>query len=472
MKISYIKQIMLIPKSVVSNVIQAGLSEGADFCEVYVEESVSSLMEMKSSHVEYIGGKDKGAGIRLFYGNEELYTHTNSLDEKSLLKALKSLSASIQKSHRKSSLDKEPHFAPFVHEFPDRIKINHEKEKVFLRKLDKELRAKSSLISQGRFILQRTLKTVQVANSNGLFVLDSRPYFFFQSVAVTEEKGQKEQGYKSLGRTGDPAFWNEDILMQAGKGAGEAALQNLKAELMPAGKFPVIINNGFGGVIFHEACGHGMETTSVAEKISVFSDKIGKQVASSCVTAYDDGTIPGEYGFIAKDDEGHSAQKTCLIENGILKNYMVDKLGSQKTSYKMTGSARRQNYKYPPTSRMRNTYIAAGDTSLEEMIKDVDYGLFAETLGGGSVTPGTGNYNFSVTSGWLIKNGKLSQPVKGVSLIGSGLDTLLKIKKVGKDLKLAPGHCGSISGMVPVTVGQPPILVSELTVGGRKSRTP
>ena len=460
---------MLIPESVLSNVIQAGLSAGADFCEIYAEESVSSFMEMQSSQVEYIGGKDKGAGIRLFYGNEELYTHTNSLDEKSLLKALKTLSASVRKPPKKLLQDKEPHFRPFIYEFPDKVRINHEKEKTFLTKLDRELRAKSSLISQCRFVLKRTSKTVQVANSDGLFVLDFRPYFMFQSVAVTEEKGQKEFGYKSVGRTGDQIFLDEDTLIKEGKKAGEMALQNLRAEPMPAGKFPVIINNGFGGVIFHEACGHGMETTSVAEKISVFSDKLGKRVAGDCVTAYDDGTIQGEYGFIEKDDEGHSAQKTCLIEKGVLKNYMVDKLGSQKTSYKMTGSARRQNYKYPPTSRMRNTYIAAGDSSLEEMIKDIDYGLFAETLGGGSVTPGTGNYNFSVTSGRLIKNGRLSQLVKGASLIGSGLDTLSKITKVGKDLKLAPGHCGSISGLVPVTVGQPPILVSELTVGGQKS---
>ena len=153
MEISYIKQVMLIPKSVLSNVIQAGLSEGADFCEVYAEESVSSLMEMKSSHVEYIGGKDKGAGIRLFYGNEELYTHTNSLDEKSLLKALKSLSASIKRPFKKNFQDKEPQFAPFTHEFPGRIKINQEKEKAFLQKLDKELRIRSSLISQCQSIM-------------------------------------------------------------------------------------------------------------------------------------------------------------------------------------------------------------------------------------------------------------------------------------------------------------------------------
>ena len=460
---------MILSEKTLSHVINAGLSKGADFCEVYAEESLSSRMELKSSKAEYISGKDKGVGIRLFYGNEELYTYTNSLDEKDLVKAVKALMAvRKEKPNTKPLLGEEPFISSFVQEFPEEFKTNLEKEKAFLQKLDRELRAKSSLISQCTFSLQRTCKTVQVANSEGVLSLDVRPYFHFGVSSIAEDKAQKEVGSKSVGRTADSVFWNEDILKQAADFSFEKALQNLKAEPAPAGKFPVIINKGFGGVIFHEACGHGMETTSVAENLSVFSDKLGKPVADSCVTAYDDGTIRGEYGFINRDDEGNPSQKTTLIEKGVLKNYMVDKLGAQKTSYRMTGSSRRQNYKFSPTSRMRNTYIAKGDSSLEEMIKDVDYGLFAETLGGGSVTPGTGNYNFSVISARLIKKGRLDQPVKGASLIGSGLDTLSKIKKVGKDLEMAPGHCGSVSGFVPVTVGQPPILISELTVGGQE----
>ena len=459
---------MLIPERILSNVIHTGLSEGASFCEVYAEESLSSLMQLQSSNTEYISGKDVGAGIRLFYGNEELYTYTNSLDEKSLMKALKSLIAVRKcRPNKKPLLDQEPFAPSFIQEFPKESKVNLEKEKVFLQKMDKELRASRSVISQCHFFLKRTIKRVQVANSEGLLAFDVRPYFMFRVCSIAEEKDQKEMGFRSVGRSGASDFLNEELLRQKSGESGKEALRNLKAEQSPAGKFPVIINKGFGGVIFHEACGHGMETTAVAENLSVFSDKLGQTIAKPCVTAYDDGTISGEYGFINRDDEGQLSQKTCLIEKGILKNYMADKLGSQKTSYKMTGSSRRQNYKFPPTSRMRNTYIASGESSLEEMIKDIDYGLFAETLGGGSVAPGTGNYNFSVTSGRLIKKGRLDQPVKGASLIGNGLDTLSKITKVGKDLELAPGHCGSISGWVPVTVGQPPILVSELTVGGQ-----
>ena len=477
---------MIIPPAVLSKIMNAGLSFGADFCEVYAEETVSGLMELKSSKTEYTGGKDRGVGLRLLFGNEEFYSSSNSLDEKSLLRSLKSLAEAARLSGAKTRSETFRRVAnqalPPFKKLPfekaagaqnSSLKNRLEREKAFLQKLDRETRAQNSLISQNFFTLQRTFKRVQIANSDGLLTFDFRPYFRFQAVAVAEGEraaaGQKEKGYDSLGLSGDPSYWNEGALQKAAFQAAKTALQNLKAAPAPAGKFPVIINSGFGGVIFHEACGHGMETESVAEKASVFADKLGKQAAAPCVTAYDDGTLKGEYGSLERDDEGRAAQKTCLIEKGVLKNYMSDRLGAQKISGPATGSARRQNYKYPPASRMRNTYIAAGDSPLEEMISDAGFGLFAETLGGGSVNPGTGNYNFAVASARLIKNGRLDRPVKGASLIGNGLDTLLKIKKVGRDLKLAPGTCGSVSGWVPVTVGQPPLLVSELTVGGHKS---
>ena len=460
---------MLISETVLSSVINSALSQGADFCEIYAEDQISSLMDLKSSQIEYISGRDKGAGIRLFYGNEELYTYTNSLDEKSLMKSLNSLTAFKGPFLDKTKLlNKDPVVFSFKQEFPHALKTDLTKEKKLLQKLDKDLRGSSSLISQCELSLKRLDKRVQVANSEGLLSFDRRPYFMFRVSSIAEDKSQKERGLQTIGRTGDPEFLDEELLRAVSHKSKKIALQNLKAELAPAGKFPVIINNGFGGVIFHEACGHGMETTAVAGGFSIFAEKLGEKIADSCVTAYDDGTLKGKYGFIERDDEGHPAQRTCLIKKGVLKSYMVDKLGSQKTGYKMTGSSRRQNYKFAPTSRMRNTYIDKGDSSLDEMIKDIDYGLFAETLGGGSVAPGTGNYNFNVASGFLIKKGHLDKPVKGASLIGNGLDTLSKIKKVGRDLELAPGHCGSASGWVPVTVGQPPLLVSELTVGGQK----
>jgi TldD protein len=230
---------------------------------------------------------------------------------------------------------------------------------------------------------------------------------------------------------------------------------------------PVLLDNGFGGVIFHEACGHGLETTAVAKGASVFCEKLGQKIAHECVTAIDDGTLEGDYGSLEIDDEGEPTKRTVLIEKGVLKSYIVDKIGARKTGYAITGSGRRQDYRYAPTSRMRNTFIAAGDSSFEEMIRDIDYGLYAKRLGGGSVSPGTGSYNFSVQEAYLVRNGRIEGQVKGASLIGTGIETLGRIVKVGKNLKLAAGTCGSASGMIPVTVGQPALLVSKLTVGGR-----
>ena len=455
---------MLIPQTVLNNVLRAGWDQGADFCEIYAEEALLQSMSLKSSQTEYLSSKDCGVGIRLLYGAKELYTHTNSFDEPSLMKALKSLAPLKEQIDKgKKSLQKPP--APYIDQKSYKKIADLHKEKLFLEKIDQALRGQNSSITQVHLSLIRKRKMVQIANSEGLSAFDIRPYFRFNSFVVAEGAGQKEIGYSNYGKSLD-FFWNEALLKETAEKALKEALQNLKAGPAPAGRFPVIINKGFGGVIFHEACGHGMETTSVAENLSVFAGRLGKKIASTCVTAYDNGLMEGEYGSIAKDDEGHASQKTCLIEKGILKNYMADRLGAKKISRKMTGSSRRESYKYPPTSRMRNTYISAGQSSLEEMIGDIDCGLFAESMGGGSVAPGTGNYNFAVKRARLIKNGRLDRPVKGASLIGNGLDTLLKIKKVGRDLELAPGMCGSVSGRVPVTVGQPPILVSELTVGG------
>jgi TldD protein len=230
---------------------------------------------------------------------------------------------------------------------------------------------------------------------------------------------------------------------------------------------PVVLNGGFGGVIFHEACGHSLEATSVAKGNSVFAGKLGEKIASDVVTAIDDGTIPGEWGSINIDDEGFPGRKNILIENGILKGYMVDRLNGRRMGHEPTGNSRRQSYKYAPTSRMTNTYIASGRATLEEIIASLPNGLFARKMGGGSVNPVTGEFNFAVSEGYLIKNGKIDTPVRGATLIGKGSDVLLRIDMVGDTVELGQGVCGSASGGVPVNVGQPVIRVSEMTVGGR-----
>ena len=229
----------------------------------------------------------------------------------------------------------------------------------------------------------------------------------------------------------------------------------------------MVIDGGFGGVIFHEACGHSLEAASVAFGSSEFCGKLGQQVASPIVTAIDDGTLPNEWGSTNIDDEGHPTTKLTLIENGVLKNYMIDKLNGRRMNMPATGSSRRQDYTYAPTSRMRNTYIAAGEHDEAEIISSCGDGLYAKKMGGGSVNPVTGEFNFSVGEGYLIKNGRIDRPVRGATLIGRGTEVLMKIDRVGKKMWMDQGMCGAGSGQIPANVGQPMIRLTGITVGGR-----
>jgi TldD protein len=315
--------------------------------------------------------------------------------------------------------------------------------------------------------LGETYKTVQIMNSEGLHKSESRNYLNAHVKAYAEDKGEKEEGYERTAFLGTADDWDKVDFKDLALTAAGQSVRILGAAWTPAGEMPVVLDSAFGGVIFHEACGHGLETTSVAKNASVFCGKMGQKIAHESVTAIDDGTLIGDYGTLEIDDEGEETQRTVLIENGILKSYIVDKMGARKTGYKITGSGRRQDYRFAPTSRMRNTFIAAGKSSFEEMIADIDYGLYAKRLGGGSVSPGTGSYNFAVVEAFVVRNGRIEEQVKGASLIGTGIETLSRIVKVGRDLVLSPGTCGSSSGMIPVTVGQPPLLVSKLTVGGK-----
>jgi len=230
---------------------------------------------------------------------------------------------------------------------------------------------------------------------------------------------------------------------------------------------PVVLGNGFGGVIFHEACGHPLETEAIRKNASPFCDKIGMEVGQPILTAIDDGTIPKKWGSCNVDDEGTPTQKTVLIENGILKNYLSDRIGAGQVGIPRSGSARRESYKFAPVSRMRNTFIAPGPDSVDEMIQSIDFGLYAKKMGGGSVNPGTGEFNFAVQEGYAIRKGKIAEPVRGSTLIGKGFEILPQISMIAEDLDLAAGMCGAASGWVPTTVGQPTLKIDSILVGGR-----
>ena len=303
---------------------------------------------------------------------------------------------------------------------------------------------------------------------NGLYTGDTRTYTHLTCSAVASDGAENQTGMEGPGALmGFELFENRVDPAQTGRKAAKTAVTMLDAPYVNAGEMPVVIAGGFGGVIFHEACGHSLEATSVEPGMSEFAGKLGEQIAAPCVTAIDDGTMANEWGSENIDDEGMPTTRLVLIENGVLKNYMIDRLNGLKMGMAPTGSGRRESYAYAPTSRMRNTYIAAGHDDEDEMIRTMGDGLYAAQMGGGSVNPATGEFNFSVREGYLIKDGKIAHPVRGASLIGKGSEILMRIDRVGKEMTMGQGMCGSRSGSVPTNVGQPTIRVSRLTIGGK-----
>lgn len=460
----------MLDKKLIEDIIMAALSTGGDFAEVFVEDKYNTGITMIGGRVDSsISGRDFGVGIRIFKGFNSVYAYTNKHDRDSLIHTALKASAAIQGAKEDLVLDFMNYNYENVHQikyFPNEVSKN---KKVSLMKEAHEAASGfSDRISQVTIRYIDEDQKILVANSEGRFAEDQRIRTRIAIQSIASKYNEMQTGSYAPGAHMGFEFYEKIDIKEYAREASRIAVTMLDAQPCPSGKFPVIIDNEFGGVIFHEACGHGLEATSVAKKNSVFADKIGEKVASSLVTAIDDGRIPNAWGSSNIDDEGEPTKKNILIENGILKGYMIDKLNARRMGMDVTGSGRRQSYKFAPTSRMTNTYIAAGKSTPEEIISNTEFGIYAKYMGGGSVNPATGDFNFAVMEGYLVKNGKIDKPLRGATLIGNGPDILHKIDMVGNNLGHGQGMCGSISGSIPTNVGQPTIRVSEITVGGRK----
>lgn len=460
---------MLNPQ-IAQSVIDHALFQGADFCDLFVEKSqLQRLRLLNSVPHEISSGVDSGIGIRLIYGSKVLYGFTNSFDKEELMRITSILSANDIRKQVKDSVSLDFMKPDILHSAINTLNndISFDEKINFLKQIDKVARSVNDKIIQVSCHNYQKRQSVEIFNSEGLHISDERNYIRVSNEAIASQDGEEQTGNSGFGALKGAEFYSELNTQQMGVEAADMAITKLSAIDCPAGKMPVVIDNGFGGVIFHEACGHGLETTAVAKKASVFHDKLGQMIASDCVNAVDDGTLVNEWGSSNIDDEGIPTQRTQLITNGKLTSFMVDRVGSLKTGYERTGSGRRAGYRYAPTSRMRNTFIDKGDSKLEDMISSIENGIYAKKMGGGSVSPGTGEFNFAVGEGYLIENGKITSPIKSATLIGTGEDVLKKISMVGDDLKHAPGMCGSASGPVPTNVGQPALKVDEILVGGK-----
>lgn len=460
---------MLLPEVLCKDVLSVAMSTGADFAELFCEYT-------KNESIRYADGKINriqnnvlsGVGVRAFIGTRTVFASTTDLSRTGLLSCAASVAGALGESRASVQIRLTERIFPNIH--PVKILPHSADMKIktdLLRKGCSAAKESSPLISQVTGNLLSVDHSILIANSEGLYTSDRHVRIRMAVSAVASKDGENQSGFFGPGRGMGLEFFELISPEEIGKRAAEQALVNLRADYCKAGEMTVAIENGFGGVIFHEACGHSLEATSVAIGASQMAGKLGETIANPKVTAIDDGTIAGAWGSTNIDDEGNPTQKNILIENGVLKNYMIDRLGSRRMGMPMTGNSRRESYAYEPTSRMTNTYIANGPDKNEDIIKSIEYGLYAKSMGGGSVNPLTGAFNFAVSEGYIVRNGEICEPVRGASLIGTGSEILKDIDMVGQNMETGQGMCGSSSGSIPTDVGQPLIRVSRITVGGR-----
>ena len=459
----------MISKELATKVLNECLATGADFAEIFYEVKKTNVISMiskmiKNSDTSVI----TGVGIRILKELQEVYGYTNEVDEDSLMELASRLASSYNDKPLGISFDLNEVETPKMTTITRYSKDIPNNEKIkYLAVISDTAYAYRDKIIQVMANLTDETQEVTIFNTNGLMRSDVRNHQRISAQAVAKDGDIMEAYGEQYGGNFGVEYFDKYDWVEFGNLIAEGAIKQLSAIDIPGGVYDVVIHNAFGGVIFHEACGHSLEATSVAKNLSVFSNKLGTQIASSCVTAIDDGTIVDEWGSAGMDDEGNDTKKNVLIKDGILVGYMIDSRNGRRMNMPSTGSGRRESYKYSPTSRMTNTYIDNGDSTVEEIIAATKYGIFAKKMGGGSVNPATGEFNFSVSEGYLIEDGVVTKPIKGATLIGSGQDTLLKIDMVANNRSFGYGMCGSQSGSIPACVGQPTIRVRNMTVGGK-----
>lgn len=452
-------------------ILEQAMSTTADFAEVFQEvKEQKSVSLLNGQVIKASTGFDSGTGIRLLAGTNSVYVYSSDNDLEVLLKLAKEAAAAI-KGNDKGQIEALKELCRTTKSTIAIDPMNVPKKDMvdFLKQSSDFALNYSPLITQVASSIASSKRTTKVINTKGVNAEESTNRIRLSVETIATKDNEKQSGRVAPGTMRGYEFINEYPLIDKTRECCDTAIRMVNAGYAPSAKMPVILGNAFGGVIFHEACGHALESTSVGIKNSYFTDMIGEQIASSIVSARDNARIDGEWGSYATDDEGNTSSDLLLIENGILKNYLVDELGARRMNTKPTGCSRRQNYSYAPTSRMSNTYICNGESDPKDIIANTEYGLYATQMGGGSVDTSTGDFNFAVNEGFMVRNGKIAEPVRGATLIGKGQEILKNIDMVGNDLELSAGMCGSVSGSVPVTVGQPTIRVSSILVGGREA---
>jgi len=461
----------MINKKLALEVINASLETGADYSEIFYEDSHSQSLMVENNKV--LGSTSNslcGVGLRLLKENRSVYGYTNDLSKKGLLTLANNLAASFNGT-RILTVDgfkevKSVNRNPIVDSYD-----NHSlEERIALIKegIDEIESLKDPRIVRTQGAFGTSHRSVTIYNSKGKWFTRDTEFGRLAFIVIAANENGIETAFEGPGTQQDISYFKNSInIKEIARKTAKTALIMLDAKECPSGKMDVVIGHGWGGVLFHESCGHPLEASAVSRDLSPFAGKVGEKIANEVVSAYDDSTIPGAWGSIDIDDEGNLGEKRLLIKDGILQNYMIDDFNGRRMDKEGNGSCRRQNYRYCPTSRMSNTYIANGKSTPEEIIKATKLGLYTVSFKGGSVNPATGEFNFGCSEAYIIRDGKIAEPVKGATLIGKGHEILKNIDMVGNDLALGEGMCGASSGSIRTCVGQPTLRIRDIMVGGR-----
>lgn len=459
----------MIPIETAKRVLSEALRSGGDLAEIYVENQTTLTLRLDDSRLENATrGEDQGAGVRVFFGNLVTYAYTDSLDEADLLKAARAAAAASRGGGSTHVVDLTQRKSPlqFTVLKPFESMSIAQKAKL-LHEADAAARGYHPAVKQvGANYIEHNRK-VWIYNSEGLLVEDDRSFVELAANVMAQKDSILQSAFAAFGaQSGLELLDGRDFVAEA-KHAAEIAVEMLDARPAPAGEMPVVVCNGWGGVLFHEACGHQMEADFITKGQSAYAGKIGQQVANPILNAYDDGTIPGRRGSLRFDDDGTPTQRTQLIENGILTEYMWDLLEARRMKRASTGNGRRQSFRHVPMPRMTNTFIDAGPHDPEEIIRSTPKGLYVQQMAGGQAEISKGDFVFNATVAYLIEDGKLTAPVRGATIMGNGPAVLREIDMIGSDLSLDPGFgmCGKFQS-ARVSVGQPTIRIPRVTVGG------
>jgi TldD protein len=459
----------LVDEALAAQVLERALSRGGDFAELFCEERQGFTLSIDESRVERPqSGSERGAGVRVIDGEVTRFAHVDGLAEEDLMRAAEGLASALS-GDATEPLALKAAAPPELQEIRiDPSSVPADRKAEVLRELDERARSAGSEVAQASASYSEGRRRVAVFNSEGLEASDDRTRVRLGVQVVARKNGTVETGFETLGEVRGFELLDGDPGRIADQAASKA-LKLLGADPAPAGEMTVVVGGGFGGVLFHEMTGHGLEADAVQKGASVYAGKLGEAVAQPLLTAYDDGRLPGEWGSDAIDDEGTPTQKTRVIEDGRLIAFLHDRRSAERDGVASTGNGRRESFRHLPIPRMTNTYIAPGEAEPEAIIGEVEKGFYAVSFAGGQVDPATGDFVFGVNEGYLIEGGKVTRPCRGATLVGNCLQALAAIDAVGNDFWMKTGICGKGGQKVPVGTGQGHVRIAAMTVGGTEA---